>query len=78
MYLNINRIIKNSKAEGPGNRFVIWTQGCPIRCPDCSNKDTWDFNAGKKIKLSELSYTHLIIGSLKGKVYNIVKSISSK
>ncbi len=56
MYLNINRIIKNSKAEGPGNRFVIWTQGCPIRCPDCSNKDTWDFNAGKKIKLSELIF----------------------
>ena len=56
MYLYINRIIKNSKAEGPGNRFVIWTQGCPIRCPDCSNKDTWDFNSGKKIKLSELIF----------------------
>ena len=56
MYLNINRIIKKSQVEGPGNRFVIWTQGCPIRCPDCSNKDTWDFNSGRKIKLSDIIF----------------------
>ena len=56
MYLKINRIVKNSKVEGPGNRFVIWVQGCTIRCPFCINKDTWDLNVGKKMKLTELLY----------------------
>lgn len=29
-------------AQGPGVRYTIWTQGCSIHCPGCSNKDTWD------------------------------------
>lgn len=54
MYLKINRIISTSTAEGPGNRFVIWVQGCPIRCLECANKDTWSFQGGEKIKVSEI------------------------
>lgn len=35
-----------SRAQGPGIRYTIWTQGCSIHCPGCLNKDTWDFSAG--------------------------------
>ena len=56
MHLRINRLIPSSSVEGPEKRFVIWVQGCPIRCPDCANKDTWSFQNGKKIKLSEIIY----------------------
>ena len=41
--LNIADILENATSEGPGIRFTIWVQGCPIRCKGCWNSHTWDF-----------------------------------
>ncbi len=43
MRLNLARLLPRSAVNGPGERFVIWVQGCPLACPGCWNPDTWAF-----------------------------------
>jgi anaerobic ribonucleoside-triphosphate reductase activating protein len=61
-HLSLHGFSSNSKANGPGQRAVIWLQGCSIRCPGCFNTGTHDFNEGTLVEVEELFRRIMDIG----------------
>ena len=43
-----------SKVNGPGLRFVLWTQGCSKGCPECFNPETWSTNIYKELSPTQI------------------------
>lgn len=70
MNLRIAGIIPESVVDGPGIRFVIFTQGCPHHCPGCHNKHTWDPDGGYDISISELLEKINAAGLIKGVTFS--------
>ena len=61
----INSIETFGLVDGPGVRFVVFMQGCPLRCLFCHNPETWDINKN----YTEYSSEELIKKILRYKPY---------
>ena len=54
MYGNIHSIETFGTVDGPGIRYIVFTQGCLLRCQYCHNADTWEIGQGKQMSVDEI------------------------
>lgn len=52
--MKVHSIQSLGTLDGPGVRFVVFTQGCHLRCKCCHNPDTWDTTSGKDMTPEEI------------------------
>ncbi len=53
--INILSIAKNVATLGPGNRYVIWVQGCPFNCKACITPEGIPLKINKLISIEDVA-----------------------
>jgi len=55
MVVRVAQVVAPTEAEGPGHRFAVWVQGCPLRCPGCCNPEMFPEEGGTVVAAEELA-----------------------
>lgn len=52
--MRVAGLIHDSIVDGPGLRYVVFTQGCLFGCAGCHNPEAQDINGGKEVSADEI------------------------
>jgi anaerobic ribonucleoside-triphosphate reductase activating protein len=65
-FLRVAQIVCDTEAEGPGRRFAVWVQGCPLRCPGCCNPQMLATSGGETWSARALACRALQTAGIEG------------
>lgn len=68
MLARIRKIVPSSYVDGPGQRSVVFFQGCPIHCLGCQSRQTWDAAGGHQVDVDDLAETLALLSAKHGSV----------
>lgn len=55
MMVNCAGFLDRSRVNGPGERAVLWVQGCPLHCRGCFNRDLWSFRVNRMVPVGDIA-----------------------
>lgn len=67
--LRLGAWVERSVVNGPGERFVLWVQGCPLHCCGCINPEFWPFDGGKEVTVADLASRIIATPGIEGVTY---------
>lgn len=65
-FFNLAHAEESSHIYGPGERFVVWFQGCALACKGCWNQDMWSFKSKQLVHRQQLLDTILTAKNIQG------------
>lgn len=67
--VNVSHMVQRCRVLGPGERFVLWAQGCPLRCPGCHNPQFQPFRDACWLPIECLEERILSVQGIEGVTY---------
>lgn len=64
--LRVAQWVPDTVSEGPGRRFAVWVQGCPLRCPGCCNPEMLTAEGGERWPVDRLARQILATPGIEG------------
>ena len=64
--IRVSSIVNRSVAHGPGERFIVWVQGCTLGCPGCFSPTTHSPNGGRQVGVQQLADQILATANIEG------------
>jgi len=67
--VNVAHVVDRCRVLGPRERFVVWVQGCPLRCPECHNPSFQPFTDNVWLSPDRLADRALATSGIEGVTY---------
>jgi anaerobic ribonucleoside-triphosphate reductase activating protein len=64
--LRVAQWVPDTVSEGPGRRFAVWVQGCPLGCPGCCNPEMLSPEGGERWTVDRLARKILATPGIEG------------